>query len=230
MLPLLPILVCVCQPGPASAEFNLEYVRPAGDKFVLESAVTLRKTAEGFLYESVTHRPNVKMTLKLRFNAKQVLQTAELEQETDGGKLPAKVTFDKKTAMVTRPGQKGLQLNLAAEAVLATTAPDWSDIFLVLRRYDQKLGGKQEFVGVWFHPINPPGGRAFVVEELGKDAIAAGDKKLTLGRYRVQLRSGAYLVWADAEGKVYKLMPPGQPQSAVILKGQEKATAGLSDR
>jgi hypothetical protein len=156
-----------------------------------------------------------------------LVQGAELEQETAAGKHTATALFDYKAVVVKRPGQKDQPLTLAAEPVLATTAPDWSDILLVLRRYDHKQGGKQQFAGLWFHPVKPPLGLAFAVEALGKDTIPAGDKKRTLGGFRVQLRSGTYLVWADGQGKVFKLMPPGQPQGAVILKGQEKSTAGL---
>jgi hypothetical protein len=36
------------------------------------------------------------------------------------------------------------------------------------------------------------------------------------------VRSGAYLVWADATGKVIKLMPPDKPASAVVLEGMEE--------
>jgi hypothetical protein len=227
MLAVLPILICMSQLAAADAAFELEYVRPAGSQFVLESKVTYRKVDDGFLFRSVTTRYKEKMTLTLRWDSKHALQTADLEQEAATGKQSATAQFDKKTAVIKRFGQKDQQLMLAAEPVLATTAPDWSDILLVLRRYDQKQGGKQQFAGLWFHPVNPPRGMTFTVEELGKDTIAAADKKLTVGRYRVQLRSGAYLVWADGDGQVLKLMPPGQAQGAVILKGQEKATAEL---
>jgi hypothetical protein len=227
MWTVCPILLSVCQLQPAGADFTLEYVRPAGGQFVLESTVNLQKTADGFRFQSVTHRPKEKMTLRLRWDAKHSLQTAELEQETATGKQTATALVDKKSAVVKRPGQPDQQLTLPAEPVLGTTAPDWSDILLVLRRYDPKRGGKQEFAGVWFHPVKSALALTFTVEELGKDMIADGDKKLTLGRYRVQLRSGAYLVWADGQGKVFKLMPPGRPEGAVILKGHEKSTAGL---
>jgi hypothetical protein len=209
-------------------EFTLEYVRPAGDKFVPESTVRFQKTAAGFLFRSVTQRPAEKMTLTLRTDSGHVPQVAELEQETAAGKHTATAIFNNKTVVVKRPGQLDQQLTLAADPVLATTAPDWSDILLVLRRYDFKQGGKQQFAGLWFHPVKPPLALTFTVEALGQDTIPAGDKKLTLGRYRVQLRSGAYLVWADSAGKVFKLLPPGQPRGAVILKGQEKSTAGLT--
>ena len=69
--------------------------------------------------------------------------------------------------------------------------------------------------------------KASIKARLKAVTISAG-QKLTLGRFRVHLRSGDYLVWASAQGKVYKLMSPGQPQSAVILKGHEKATLALT--
>jgi hypothetical protein len=230
MLSLLFLLNSIAQLEPANAEFNLEYVRPAGEQFVLESTVSYKKSADGFLFQSVTHRPGEKMKLTQHWNAKHVLQRADLEQESAAGKHTATALLDHKTVVLKRPGQKDQQLTLAGEPVLATTAPDWSNILLVLRRYDPKQGGKQRFTGLWFHPVKPPLDLALVVEEVGKDTIPAGAQKMTLSRYRVQLRSGAYLVWVDGQGKVFKLMPPGRPQGAVILKGQEKAMAGLIGR
>jgi hypothetical protein len=228
MMTTVLLLGSVWQAGLDVPEFKLQYVRSSGDKYVLESEVTHNKMAGSFLYQSITHRPGEKMTLKLVWNEKHQLQSAQLEQETAQGKKTAEATFQKKMAVVKRPGQKDEQVAVATEPVLATTAPDWSDILIVLRRYDQKKGGKQEFAGLWFHPVKPSLSLTFTVEELGKDDITSDDKKLTLGRYRVHLRSGNYLVWADGQGQVYKLMPPGQPKAAVILKGQEKATLPLT--
>jgi hypothetical protein len=209
-------------------EFELEYVRPAGDKYVLECVVTHKQTPGGFLYRSVTHRPNEKMTLSLVWDKQQRLQSAQLEQETAQGKKTATVVFQNKTAKVQRPGQEAEQVAFAAEPVLATTAPDWSDIWIAMARYDQKKGGKQEFAGLWFHPVKPALSLTFTVEPLGHDTILSAGQKLKLGRFRVHLRSGNYLVWASAQGQVYKLMPPGQPKSAVILKGHEQATLALT--
>nr|ALS88806.1 MetaGeneMark_Unknown Function [uncultured bacterium] len=107
------------------------------------------------------------------------------------------------------------------------TAPDWSDIFLLLRRYDPIKGGRQEFSGFWFHPVQPARLLKFGVERLGEDTVNAKDRRQTLGRYRVTLRSGAYLVWADNTGRVWKLLSAGNPKAVVVLEGYEEATSAL---
>jgi hypothetical protein len=228
MTAALLILGSLCQVGQPLPAFELKYVRPAGGKYVLESAVTHKKVKDGYAYHSVTHRPREKMGLALFWNNQQQLQSAKLELEMATGKKTAAATFHGRTATVQRPGQPDVKIELAAPPVLATTAPDWSDILLVLRHYDVRKGGKQEFAGLWFHPEKAALSLTFTVEKLGQDEIAVGDKKFTLGRYRVHLRSGNYLVWADDDGQVYKLMPPGQPKAAVVLKGHEQAVLPLT--
>jgi hypothetical protein len=228
MLTALLIWGSLCQAEPVVPEFQLQYVRPAGDKYDLECEVALKKSFGGFHYQSVTHRPKEKMKLTLVWDKHQRLQSAELEQATAQGKMTATVAFQDKAAIIKRPGKEAEHVAFVEEPVLATTAPDWSDIWIAMARYDQKKGGKQKFAGLWFHPVKPALSLTFTVELLGHDTIASAGQKLTLGRFRVHLRSGDYLVWASAKGKVYKLMPPGQPQSAVILKGQEEATLALT--
>lgn len=218
----------LCQANKPLPQFQLEYVRPSGDKHVLESRVSHMKVENGYSYQSTTHRPMEKMSLGLFWNAEQHLIKAELELETAKGKKTASATFQDKTAIVQRPGQDMEKIVLAAAPVLATTAPDWSDILIVLRRYDPKKGGKQDFAGLWFHPEKPALSLVFSVEKLGEDTVTLMNGKRTLGRHKVKLRSGSYFVWADNAGLVYKLMPPGQPQSAVLLKGHEKELAKLS--
>ena len=100
-------------------------------------------------------------------------------------------------------------------------------IIEVLPRYDRAQGGKQEFPGFWIHPVQPPRVLTFTVEKLGEDVVVAREKKVSLGRYRVVLRSGGYLVWADAAGLVHKLMTVDRPASAVVLDGFEEATRAL---
>jgi hypothetical protein len=224
----LSLIASLCQLGQPLPPFQLDYVRPAGDKYVLESRISHAKIDKGYAYQSTTYRPKEKMTLRLQWTLDQKIELAELELETAQAKKTARATFQDRTATIHRPGQAVEKIELAAAPVLATTAPDWSDILIVLRRYDAKKGGKQDFAGLWFHPVKPALGLTFTVEKLGEDEITLADGKRKLGRYRVKLRSGAYVVWADSTGLVYKLMPPGQPQSAVVLKGHEKAVAALT--
>jgi len=67
----------------------------------------------------------------------------------------------------------------------------------------------------------------FTIERLGQDTVTVGERKLSLDRYRVRLRSGDYLVWADATGRTVRLYPAGKPAAFVVLEGFEDATREL---
>src|SRR5262249_36530999 len=154
---------------------------------------------------------------------KRRVRGAEAVRETAEGKQTVTVVFKGKEVVLTRKG-KAERLAVTPDVVV-TTAPDWSDIFWVVRRYDRAKGGKQKFAGLWIHPVQDTRQLTFTAEPEKEDVIEVGGKKLPLRRYRVVLRSGAYLVWADRAGTVYHLMPPGKPGAAVILEGYEKATS-----
>jgi hypothetical protein len=204
---------------------TLRYVRPSKDKFVLESLVTEVTTKKGVKYVSLTDRGREKMTLTIRFDSRRQVIDAEAVQETNRGKQTASVVFKQNEATLTRQG-KTERLKVTP-AVVVTTAPDWSDVFWVIRRYDQGKGGKQTFAGLWIHPVQDVRQLSFTVEAEKEETVEVDGRKFPLKRFRVTLRSGAYLVWADRAGRVYRLMPPGKPASAVILEGYEKATADL---
>jgi arylsulfatase A len=201
------------------------YVRPVKDRFVLESDIKEVTTKEGATYTSLTDRGSEKMTLTIRFDEKQRVRDAEAVQETAKGKQMVSVVFKETEAIVTRKGTT--QRLKVTPDVVVTTAPDWSDIFQVIRRYNSKKGGKQSFAGLWIHPVQEIRQLSFTVEP-GKDVeIEVEGKKMTLKRYRVVLRSGGYDVWADDKGLVIRLTTAGKPGAAVILEGYEKATSGL---
>jgi hypothetical protein len=211
--------------NPGGDTKGLRYLRLDGEQWVPESAVTSSLEPEGTVYVSVTTRASEKMTLTIAHDKKGRLLGAEALLATKQGKKRASLKIDGKWGILKRGGVTE-QFMLPADVVV-TTAPDWSDIFQVLRRYDRARGGKQEFPGFWIHPVQPPRVLTFTVEKLGEDTIAVKDRKLALGRYRVTLRSGAYLVWADAAGLVHKLMPAGRAAGTVVLEGFEEATQGL---
>jgi hypothetical protein len=222
---LVGLLLVLLPPAGAEPSVSLRYVRASEGKFVTESRVTEVATKDGVRYTSVTDRGREKMTLSLRFDAKHQLRHAEARQDGPKGKQTVTVVFKEKEAILTR-GRATLRLAVTPD-VIVTTAPDWSDIFQVVRRYNQAKGGQQKFAGLWIHPVQEARQLTFTVEPLKEDVIRVGGKKVTLKRYRVQLRSGAYLVWADRTGRVYRLMPLGRPAAAVVLEGHEKATSGL---
>lgn len=203
------------------------YVRPAKGTFVLESHVTEVTTRAGVSYTSLTDRGTEKMTLTIRFDDKGRVRDAAAVRQAGAGRQAVTVAFGPKGATLTRQG-KAEHLDIAPDVVV-TTAPDWSDIFQVIRRYDRRKGGKQSFAGLWVHPTQATRRLDFTVEPEQEEVIEAAGRKLALRRFRVVLRSGAYLVWADGLGRVYRLMPPGRPAAAVILEGYEKSTARLGD-
>lgn len=205
---------------------GLRYVRAAGkDRFVLESWVTEIPTKGGLTYVSLTDRGSEKMTLTVRYDDKRRAIDAAAVRETKAGKETVTVVFGKDEAVLTR-NKKTERLAVTPDVVV-TTAPDWSDVLLVIRRYDQGAGGKQTFAGLWIHPTQDTRRLNFTVEAEKDESIVADGKRLALKRFRVTLRSGAYLVWADRAGRVYRLMPPGKPAAAVILEGFEAATGDL---
>jgi hypothetical protein len=223
---LLPLLLSpALAHAAAPPERVLNYVRPAKDGFTLESVVTERAAGDGVFYRSVTHRGALKMTLAVRLDARHRVLWAEAGQEAGGKKQSVRAEFESRDVTLKRVGKTEKQ-EAAADAVV-TTAPDWSDIFWVVRRYDHLKGGKQTFAGLWIHPVQATRLLDFTVERDKGIWIRHEGGPLALKRYRVTLRSGPYTVWADGDGRVVYLLPTGRPQAAVILSGFEKAVPRL---
>lgn len=219
--------VLLGHPSPAAEKPKpLRYLRLAKDQFVLESEITETRTVNDVTFVSLTDRGSEKMTLTLHFDKDQSLTRAEALHETQKGKQSASLQVEGMNARLTRAG--GVTDLLKAEGnPVVTTAPDWSDILQLARRYDPKKGGRQEFAGLWIHPSRPPLQLTFSIERVGGDQVTVAEKKLALERYRIRLRSGDYWVWADAGGRVYKLMPAGKPAALVVLEGYQEATRDL---
>ena len=204
---------------------TLRYLRPEGGRYVLESEVSTTATTEGSTYVSKTVRGKETMTLTVRRGKDGKVLWAEAVQVKDGQRRKATLDLRVEPAQLKRGGVTDL-LKVAANPVV-TTAPDWSDVFELVRRYDGARGGKQEFAGFWMHPSQPHLTPTFSVEKLGKDTVKVDGKEQQLVRYRVKLRSGAYLVWAREGGPVCKILPGGAKAVPVVLEGYEEATRGL---
>jgi hypothetical protein len=215
--------------APAGAQERptpLRYLRPSEGKLVLESEVTETRTDGQTVYTSTTERGDEKTTLTVAYERPGKPVRAEVVVEGPKGRRTAEVTFDKQGVRLKRGGGITDFLKVGADPVV-TTAPDWSDIFQLARRYDRTKGGRQEFPGLWVHPVQPPIVQTFAIERIGTDVITAGDQKVTLDRYRIKLRSGDYIAWADANGRVYKLFRSGSPRAFVVLEGFEEAARTL---
>src|SRR5262249_41157154 len=139
---------------------------------------------------------DVKMTLTLRLDAANAITSAEAVLTTPKTKKKATLTLFKGNARLKRDGTTEL-LDGVPEAPVVTTAPDWSDVIQLVTRYDAKKGGKQEFGGLWIHPVEQWQILAFTIERGGEDKITLKEKEIKLNHYDIRLRSGGYRAWAD---------------------------------
>ena len=225
MTAVLTILIGYALAASADTDkaLKLRYVRMVDGEPVTESTVTTTRTDKGTTYVSVTERGDTKMTLTLRFDKDNRLTDAEAVLQGDKRIQTALLTLTPKRAILKRGGTTDV-FKAPADPIV-TTAPDWSDIFQLVNRYDAKKAGKQEFKGVWFHPTERTLTPTFTIELAGKNLITVKDKKETLDRYRIQLRSGEYIAWAKPSGLVVKLQQP--KGGAVVLEDYEEATREL---
>ncbi len=201
-----------------------EYVRPSGESFVLESVVTKKQENDSSFYRSVTHRSQVTMDLAIHFDKDRVI-SANIILKTKEQTSTVSAAFSDKQVKLLRGGKVIQKLPYLTRPILATTAPDWSDIILLMSHYDQRKGGKQSFLGLWFHPNKEAHLRTFVVAKLGEQALKKKTKNIAIGKFRVTLRSGAYLIWADTDGLVYRIRKPDSNKASAVLRGYEKLTA-----
>jgi hypothetical protein len=231
MTPVLPLILgCLLAQAQDEKSTALKYMRPEGDKFVLESEISVTPRKRGWTYTSTTHRTTedgeLKMTLTIELDAANTIQSAEAVLTTPKETKKATLTLFKDHARLKRGGTTEVFNRVPADPIV-TTAPDWSDIIQLMKRYDAKKGGKQEFGGIWFHPVDQLLTPTFTIDRTGADKITVNEKEMNLLRHDIRLRSGAYRAWADDEGRIVRIVPLGSGGSPVVLEGYEEATQGL---
>jgi hypothetical protein len=220
------LAACALAPGAEQDKpLTLQYLRRAGDRFVPESKVTLTRKDRGASYVSVTERGDEKTTLTLQFDDKNHVRTAEVALTGPRGKQTATLTLLDGQAQLKRAGTTDF-LKVGPDPIL-TTAPDWSDVFQLVNRYNTKKGGQQEFAGVWFHPVEGARTLTFSIERVGHDKITVKEEEVRLERYLIRLRSGAYGVWVDNGGRVIRIVPQGAANAPVVLEGYQESTRDL---
>lgn len=223
---LFLLLLASCgQVSEKTSESSLRYLRSARDGFTPESVVTSSTSADTRMYDSVTVRPGARMKLTLRFDKGHAV-SADAVLETAQSKTTAALKIANGVGRLQRGAKIDILDNVRGDVII-TTAPDWSDILQLVQRYDRAKGGKQEFMGLWIHPVEKTLRLTFSVECIGQDTLRVKDRVLPLDRYRIRLRSGDYLVWADAAQRVIKLVPAGSPQTIVVLEGFESVSDAL---
>ncbi len=225
MTPILCLLLGPALAGQAGPKPPpARYLKREGERFVLECEVTTTATPDGPAYVSRTVRGTETMTLTVQRDRAGRVVRADLVHKRGEQSRAASLEVGGERAKIKRGGTTDF-VKLPDNPVV-TTAPDWSDVFELVRRHDAKKAGKQEFPGLWFHPAQPHLLLTFSVEMVGADTVKVRNEEQRLDRYQVGLRSGAYRVWAR-EGRVVKILPAGAKAVAVVLEGYEEATQGL---
>jgi hypothetical protein len=167
--------------------------------------------------------------VEARYDATDRLTAARAALTTAGTTATVTVQVKGGKARVVRQGQKPAEFDVP-RGTIVTSAPDWSDVFLLCRRYDRGRKGKQEYPGLWIHPTRPPQRLTFSIEWQRADTIRHAGKDLALGRYRIRIRNNnAYVAWADGQGRLIRLLPlPHKEKAAgMTLAGYEPSAARL---
>lgn len=228
---VLPALAAGLIPafGADSAHETVRYMRPAGNRFAIECQFVIARNDAGWTITSATDRGALRMQVVTRYDAEDRPITAKALLTTGGVAQTATVEVKDGKAMIRREGQEPQQFNVPKGTII-TSAPDWSDVFLLCHWYDRQRKGKQEFPALWIHPTQPPQRLTFSIEWRGTDQIERDGTKIELDRLAIRIRNNsAYVAWADAQGRMVRLIPLPLQKTAPGLtrEGFEKAAAGL---
>lgn len=215
-------------PPPDQPE-TLRYVRRAGEQFVMECRFAIARRDGGWTITSTTERGATRMVIEASYDAADRLRAAKAVLTTGETSRTATVQVRDGKATVRAKGREPATFDVP-KGTMVTSAPDWTDILLLCRRYDRQRQGKQDFPALWIHPTQPAQRLTFSIEHQGTDAIQHDGKKVELVRYLVRIRNNStYAAWADAEGRLIRLLPLPLKDAGggMTLAGWEKAAAGL---
>lgn len=208
---------------------TVRYLRPAADTFVTECEFHITRNEAGWTITSRTYRGPVQMEVETRYDAEDRPTAARAVLTTRGMTRSVTVQVNHGKATVQREGQQSAEFD-APKGTIITSAPDWSDVFLLCRRYDRQRQGRQEYPALWIHPTQPPQRLTFSIERQGTDLIERDGKAIELDRYLIRIRNNSsYAAWADAQGRMVRLIPLPLNDAApgLTLEGYEKPAAGL---
>lgn len=216
--------------GQANSDETLRYRRFLPTGTAPECVFTLQTEKNGRTISSVTHRGTSSLTVTAQFDPKDRLVNAQAALTQGDRENMVRVKVEAGRAIVQREG-KDTQSFEIPERVIVTSAPDWSDTFLLCRGYDFSKGGKQEMPGLWIHPELPAQRLTFAVERAGADSIDHEGKKLVVNRLLLQIRNNSrYAAWTDESGRMIRLVSLPFKENAgtnLVLEGFEKSAANL---
>ena len=173
-----------------NSETKARYHRVLGDKTATECILTPQRTDKGWSITGVTERGTTTMTVTARYDTKDRLTGAEATLAKGDKKKVVRVTVAGNKAKVMRNGLDTQEFDVPA-GVIVTSAPDWTDTFLLCRHYNLKKGGKQEFAGLWIHPEQTAQRLTFTIEQVATDSIEHEGKKRKLGRFLIRIRNNS---------------------------------------
>src|SRR5262249_10782278 len=147
-----------------------------------------------------------KMEVVAQYDARDRLIKASAVLTVGKATKSATVNVADGKATVKRDGAHPQQFDVPP-GVIVTSAPDWTDVFLLCQRFDRAGKEKQEFPALWIHPTQPAQRLTFAIERQGTDTIDHAAKKLELTRFQIAIRGGSrYAAWADSQGKMVRLI------------------------
>lgn len=218
--------------GPDRRVESLTYLRPSGDTFVTEFTIEIRDTSAGRTITSTTQRGDQVLTLIADFNSDEELRTATVRVRSGKGEKAAQVEVRDGKARVSRAGSAVIELN-CPPGVIVTSAPDWTDSVLAVRRIPRAAGealeaSKRTFRGLWVHPAQEPLELHFPWTPVGSDIVLFRGSMQRLDRFLLMLRGGTrYVVWRGPDGNLVRLVPENSPRGGIVLRGWETATRDL---
>jgi hypothetical protein len=205
----------------------IRYLRVTGSEFVRETEIHLLRTEEGIIVTSVTHRGERTLTVTSRFDPENALTSATVTLLRGKNEQSASVSVTDSTARVLRNGNETNELACPG-GVIVTSAPDWTDSFMAVRRYDANGSTTQEFPGLWIHPTREPLELTLRLTRLGQDSVTLCDKRMNLDRFLLVLRGGSrYVVWGNQQGQLVRLVPAAEGSGGIVLNGWQRATRDL---
>lgn len=226
MIPCLFIALAL----PTAVPDEVRYLRLLPDKAEPECTFTTQRNERGWTITSVTGRAAKNLTVTARYDARHMLLDATAVATDGERKQTVRVAVKDGKAATTREAGATQEFDVPA-GVIVTSAPDWTDTFVLCQRYDRKKGGKQEFPGLWIHPVQPAQRLTFSIERVGMDVIEHGGKEVKLDRHRIHIRNNsAYMAWTDGDGVMIKLMSlPVREKggTSLVRSGHEKSAAML---
>lgn len=207
-----------------------QYVRPAGSEFIPETEFKLETMTTGLVITSVTQQGQQKLTLVSRYRGEQELLQASVAVLRAGQ--------PEESAEVRVTGERGRILRgdlpvvtlPCPPGVIVTSAPDWTDAFLAVRRYRHMGPATQTFAGLWIHPQREPLELSIQLTKIGQVSVRRGEEPQQLDRFRLILRAGTtYTVWGNSQQQLVRLLPAKASSGGIMLQGWEDATRELRD-